>query len=125
MGITLTKFETDGDVATIPSEVQSPDGNTYPVTVIAKGSIPQVNEVVLPSSIEKMEKGSFKDSGVNNIKIEGHIEKGMCEKGAMKCAGGKKGKGLEIHVDSKDDKKAMKKEAKRGGVPKAKIVVDE
>ena len=125
VGITLTKFETDGSVAEIPSEVLSPDGNTYPVTVIAKGSIPPVEEVRIPESIEKLNKGAFKDSGVNNIVITGSVTKGMFEKGSMKGAGGKKGKGLEIHVQSKDDKKVMKKEAKRGGVPKAKIVVDD
>ena len=71
----------------------------------------------------RIEKGAFKNSGAKKIILTGSAKNITFDKGALKGAGGENGKGLKIMVQTKKDKKIMKKVAKKNGLKKAKIVV--
>ena len=84
----------------------------------------QIEKVIIPESVEKIDVGAFKDCGITEIHISGKVEKGMLAKNALAGNGtGKKGKGLSITVESKKDQKALKKQLKKAGAPKAKVKV--
>ena len=119
----LASAETTGDTLIIPDSVTDRQGNTYPITTLAKGSIPAVETVYIGENVTLIDKGAFLDSGVKLIRLEGSVQKGMFDKNSLKGAGGKKGKGLKIEVQTKKDKKAMKSALKKAGVPKAKVKI--
>ena len=119
----LTSVETTGDTLIIPDSVTDRQGRNYPITTLAKGSIPDVETVYIGENVNRIENGAFTDSGVKLIRFDGPVQKGMLEKDSLKGAGGKKGKGLTIYVQSKKDQKALKKQLKKAGAPKAKVKI--
>ena len=119
----LTSVETTGDTLIIPDSVTDRQGRNYPITTLAKGSIPDVETVYIGENVNRIENGAFMDSGVKLIRFDGPVQKGMLEKDSLKGAGGKKGKGLTIYVQSKKDQKALKKQLKKAGAPKAKVKI--
>ena len=101
-------------------------GETYPVTEIGEEAFAgnELDSVTLGESVTSVNKKAFADCGMTELNINGTVTKKMFAKNSLKGNGTKKkGKGLTINVASKKDKKAMKKQAKKAGVPKAKIVV--
>ena len=122
----LDSLTTDSDKVIISSKLESLDGKSRQVTVIGKGALngQKVGEVTIPESVGKVEEQGLANAGIRVLRIQGKIEKGMFGKNALKGNGtGKKGKGMEILVDSRKDAKALKNQLKKAGAGKANVSV--
>jgi hypothetical protein len=127
----LTSFETYSRDVEIPSEITGLDGKTRTVTEIGEGAFEgqSLHSVVIPLSITKIGRNTFKDTGLVIIRILGKIRNGMFEKDSLAGCGqtrdrnsrdgiiqrDKNGKGLTIYVQSKKDKKVLSKQMKKAG----------
>ncbi len=109
----------------IPDQIYSLNGTSYPVISIEGGSIPEwAINVIVGSNVTDIGKRAFYGTHVTKITFTGSINKNMFDKDALKgCGKNSKGKGLTIYVQSKKDAKLMKKQAKKAGVPKAKVKI--
>ena len=114
---------TGGTEANVPDSITDLNGKSIPVTTIGEGAIPAVETVNVGENVNKIEKNAFKDSGAKTINFTSKVTKSMFDKNSLAGAGGKKGKGLKITVQTKKDQKAMKKALKKAGVPKAKVKI--
>ena len=123
--LVLTGMSSSGAALVIPKKVDGiTAGESYTVSEIAKGAFENntFESVTLPGSITKVGKNAFSGCGMTELRIEGKVSKNMFAKNSLKNNGtGKKGKGLTITVDSGKAQKALKKQLKKAGAPKAKV----
>jgi hypothetical protein len=123
----LSEVKTDGTTLEIPAAITGLNGESYPVTEIGKDALKgqQVEKVIIPETVDKIDAGALKDCGITEIHISGDINKGLLGKDALAGNGtGKKGRGLTFTVDSKKDAKKLSKQLKKAGVPKAKVKIN-
>ena len=125
--LTLAGMETASSDLVIPDTITGVNPTeSYIVTRIGEEAFEgqKLDSVTLPTTISTVDKNAFKDCGITKLNITGKVNKTLLEKNALKGNGsGKKGKGLTINVTTRKYQKALKKQLKKAGVPKAEVEV--
>lgn len=122
--LTLSVVDGAAEQLTIPDEITTPDGTTYPVTSITRETFSGISlkSLTLGKNITSLERTAIADqTELTDLIITGNISKNMFAKYALKGSGGKKGKNLTIRVTNKKNKKLLKQQLQKAGIQKAKI----
>ena len=113
-----------GDII-VPDKIKDLNDREYPVTVLGVGALDgvKVSCLTLGANIQKVETGALNgQDGLKKIIVTKAWKK-MFEKDSLKGAAGKKGKGLKMFVKNKKEKKVVKNQLRRAGVPKATVKI--
>ena len=141
--LTLTSLDTKAENVTIPETIKAANGKNYTVKKLGKcsldGSKLNVKSISVPETVKKFDKGAMKGckylkelmlglKGRHTVRAGENGEMNLVSSDGSEIELGKnclKGtsKKLVITVSSKADKKAVKKQLKKAGNPKAKVKV--